>query len=597
MFRLIKKYLKGYGLISLIGPLLKFFEAVIELFIPLIVALIIDNGIANSDMPYIRRMGGLMLLLYTAGFALAAACQFFAAKSAFGYGTNLRKDLFAHINRLPLSAMDGLGAGALVTRLSIDINNTQNAINRFIRLATRSPFILIGALIMSLRLSPPMALIILVSSVIISAMLFLIMRRSAPVLKSINRGLDEGARLTAENLAGTRAVRAHNMEAAAADRFAKTARGLKKDSARLLRYSALTGPLTYLAVNVVILLILYFGGASVYAGRLTQGQVVALINYMLQILNALVVLAMLTVLFTRAATSAKRINQVLETKPESGSEECSNPHSPDSFRPCTAQPALAQAFCKEEALPYPSLPKAQTSAALEFKNVSLTYASRNTPSLNNISLSLQKGQTLGIIGGTGSGKTSLLKLLPRLYDYDGEAVFFGESIKDINLNSLRSSIAFVPQTPAVFSGNVRENIDMGRGFDDEILAAALNAAKCDFAVNLDSALLRGGKNLSGGQKQRLSIARALAGVISGDAKLLILDDSFSALDYTTEYALRKEIEALGITKIIVSGRALSIKNADLILVLDEGNAVGLGKHGKLLQTCDVYKDIVRIQNS
>jgi len=551
---LLKKHLIGYRLISLIGLILKLLEAIIEVFIPLIIALIIDRGLTRGDFSFVLNMGFVMLGLYVLGYILALFCQLFAAKAGFGFLFNLRNSLFAHINSLSTIDSDAFKPESLTMRLNNDTNNAQIAVNRFIRLGTRAPFLLVGALVMALRLHPVMALIIFVAASLISFAIFLIMKRANKGLKDINFGLDEIARQSSETLVGARAIRSFNKQGEINDKFKERADKLKKDSVRFLKVSLLASPLAYLVVNLVIIAILYFGGMFVYSGNLSQGEVVALINYMLQILNALMIIAFMAPIFNRAAASSKRINQVFDTMANS------------DFKLKTIPEKLAHTDCD-----------------LVCKNVSFSYPNRAVPALANIDFVLKSGQTLGIIGTLASGKTTLADLIAGFYDHDGEI-------------ENGHSLAYAMQRLQIFSGTIKDNVTMGRTACDKDIKAALALAECDFADNLDAPILPFGVNLSGGQKQRLCLARAFLGVVLKTATLLLLDDVTSALDYGTEKAVMTNINNLdGITKIIISSKAKNIKDADNILVLKNGKIEGYGKHDHLINNCPLYKEIVLLQ--
>jgi len=552
LITLLKKYLAGYRIISVIGLILKLLEAIIEIFIPLIIALIIDRGILNNDFSFVMHMGFLMLGLYIAGYILAVLCQYFAAKSAFGFSFNLRSSLFKHINSLPIESLIHFKSASLNVRLNVDTNNTSTAVNRFIRLGTRAPFLLIGALIMALRLHPIMALIIFVSANIISFIVFFIMKKAAKSLKEINMGLDETANEANEAISGARIIRSLNRQDDINKKFESGRLKLKRNSIKFLNISLLASPLSYLVVNLVIVAILYFGGIFVYDGTLSQGEIVALINYMLQILNALIIIAMLAVIFNRAIVSSKRINEVLN---------------------CCTQCTTHNAYLID------------SSDYIALKNITMTYPNHKTPALNNISFEFPLGKTLGIIGATGSGKTTLIEILMGFYKYEGTI--------NMPFNSL--DIGYHLQKNQVLSGTIKTNVSFGRQATDEQIYQALNMAKCDFVDDLDFAVLPHGANLSGGQKQRLTLARVFLGVILNNVKLLILDDPTSNLDHNTEKLVIDSIKNIeGITKIIISSKAKNIMDSHLVLVLDKGAIAGIDTHENLIAACSIYSQIYKL---
>ena len=591
MFGLIKKYMVGYRAISIVAPVFKFIEAVLEIFIPLLVAAIIDRGIGGGDMGFVWRVGGLMLIFYCVGFVLALACQYLAAKSAFGFGTNLRLALFSRINSLSVLQSDRLTHSTLINNINIDVSAIQNTINRTLRLATRAPFILIGALIMSLRLNLLIGLIIFAVAALIFGILFFVLKKSKPVLKKINAHLDKIALQTRENLTGARVIRSSNAVARQDKKFGTEAKKIREQSVLLHLYTALSSPLALLAVNLVIMGILYFGGLRVRGGDLTQGQVVALVNYMLQILNAVSIVAMLSVLFVKAAASGKRINAVfglsLDEKDlgkngdESEGEGVETNGNADEIKGKNGQNVI------------------------EFKSVCLKYGDGGGFALKDISFCLKNGQSLGVVGATGSGKSSLLNLIAGFFDYSGSILFLGQELRGIGQGELSNLLGYSMQGAEIFEGSILENVDMGRGLSHEQVFKALAAAGCDFANELDFKLMGDGANLSGGQKQRLMIARAILGI--ENKKLLMLDDSFSALDFDTKMALKGNLDLIKcvsdcqnffvpIVKIVATNSVSLIKDFDLILVLDKGKIVSIGTHSDLLSCCKIYKQIVQFSD-
>ncbi|MCI8612532.1 MAG: ABC transporter ATP-binding protein [Clostridia bacterium] len=567
MLKLIK-YLKGYRPQALIAPLFKFVEALFELIIPLIVARIIDVGIAGGDKDYVIKAGLVMVGLGAAGLMFSLACQYLAAVSSSGYGTNLRRNMFGHINKLSFSELDKIGASSLLTRITSDVNQTQQAVAMFIRLITRVPFIVIGSAVMAFMINAKLALVFVAGAVVISVILFLIMRYTIPSYRKVQQKLDRVNELTEENLTGARVVRAFSKQEEEERDFAAATDSLTKTSERVGRLSALLNPLTYVVINICVIAVIYFGGYKVFDGVLTQGELIALVNYLSQILLALVVFANLIVTFTKASASASRINEVFALS-ASVTEKTDTVVIGDDNAP-----------------------------EVEFDNVSFSY-NADRLSLKNISFSLPRGKRLGIIGATGSGKSTLINLIPRFYDTtEGAVRYKGIDVREYPFAQLRSQVGIVAQKTGLFSGTVRENMQMGnKNIDDEKITEALKKAQAyDFVSKLDGYLdahvEAGGKNFSGGQRQRLTIARALA----KEPSLLILDDSSSALDTLTDKRLRTALEELpNLTTIIVSQRCGSIKDADAILVLEDGETVGYGTHDTLYGDCEVYREICQSQ--
>ena len=569
--RKLLRFLKGYRFPSIIAPLFKVMEALFELIIPLVVAKIIDVGIPNGDTAYIWKMGIIMISLGAAGLAFSVTCQYLAARASTGFGTNVRSALYRHINKFGYPEMDKFGAPSLTTRLTNDVNQTQVAVAMFIRLVLRAPFIAIGAIIMAITISPVLSLIFASMSVIVSVVLYFIMSRSAPIYITIQSKLDNVALLTRENLSGARVVRAFSRQDEEEEDFAEASESLARSSKKVGAIAALLNPLTYAIVNLAVIAVIWFGGIKVENGVLSQGEILALVNYLSQILLSLIVLANLIVTFTKATACAKRINEVFETEPSVKDESTGR----------IEEVAKAPKF--------------------EFKNVSFSYGENLAHSLENVSVSLSPGETLGIIGSTGSGKSTLINLLCRFYDVSsGEVLLGGVNVKEYPFSQLREKIGLVPQQTSLFAGTLRENMQMGdESISDEKIRDALKTAQAYEFVEklgggLDFAVLRDGRNFSGGQRQRLTIARALA----RSPEILILDDSSSALDYATDFRLRKALkeDTQGLTVVIVSQRYSSIKNADKILVLDDGKVAGIGTHESLLSSCEVYKEICSSQD-
>ena len=589
MFRLAR-YLKEFKLNVTVGPVCKFTEAVFELIVPLVMAEIIDVGIKNGDTDYIWKHGMILVALAVCGLTFALICQYMASVASQGVGTRLRDDLYKHINTLSYKELDKLGTAALVTRISNDVNQVQTAVAMLIRLVVRAPFLVIGATVMAFTISARLSLIFLGAMAAIVAVMYPIMRVTVKLLKKQQRSLDGISRITRENLSGVRVVRAFSRQEHETNRFEETAEEYRKFAVKAGRINALLNPAIFVAVNVAYLLIVWLGGGFVDTGidGMTQGKVIALVNYMTQISLALVVVANLVTIFTKAAASAARINEIFDMQPSVVGAKTS--------------------------------PKQNKNApAIEFDNVSFSYVGGNTMlqsqrqgggtdaaqpsvggenSLEKLSFTLGRGETLGIIGGTGSGKSTLVNLLCRFYDCGSGAVKVnGADVRDYPTKELRRLVGIVPQKTELLSGTLRENMTLGRtDITDKQIQKALEIAQAkDFTDNLDGGLdariLQGGKNLSGGQKQRLTIARAVA----QNPDILILDDSSSALDYATDANLRKALKTLPMTCVIVSQRANSIRHADKIIVLDDGEAVGIGTHAQLLKTCEVYHEICLTQ--
>lgn len=563
------RYLDGYRRETVIAPLFKMLEALFDLFVPLVMADIIDHGIAAGDTRYILLRCGLLVLLGSVGLLCSVTAQYFAAKAAVGYASSLRHALFSHIQSLSFSSLDQLGVSTLITRMTSDVNQVQNGLNLFLRLFLRSPFVVFGSLVMAFFIDGRAALIFALTIPLLSVVVFGIMRLTMPMYQRAQAGLDRVLSITRENLSGARVVRAFHKEAAETERFREANAGLARMQLRVGRLSALMNPLTYAIVNLAIVALLQTGAVNIDAGSLRQGDLIALVNYMGQVLIELVKLANLIIQVSRALASAKRIGAVL------------------------AAPAGMQ-FPAENRAPRPAAPGAQI--AVRFSHVCLTYAGAGAESLSDISFVARRGETIGVIGGTGSGKTSLVSLIPRFYDASsGTVEVFGQPVTDYDRQTLRSRIGLVMQKTRLFSGTIRDNLRYGdAAADDAALWEALSTAQAAEFVKakprgLDEMVEQDGRNLSGGQRQRLAIARALV----RRPDILILDDSASALDFATDAALRQAIAGLpgDMTVFIVSQRTASLMQADRILVLDDGQLVGNGTHGELLKTCAVYREI------
>lgn len=567
MFKL-RRYLKVYKKECIIGPLCKLFEAILELFVPMVMADIIDVGVKNGDGGYVLKMGGVMILLGVVGLMSALVCQYLASKASQGVGTKIRRELFAHINSLSHSELDRLGTPSLITRITNDVNQVQQSVAMGIRLLTRAPFIVIGALIMSMTINLQMSIIFFIAAVLIGITLYLVMTRSIPIYSAIQKKLDKIGLISRENLSGNRVIRAFSKQKSEEERIDNATEELAKTSIRVSRLSALLSPVTYAVTDIAIIAIIWFGAINVNNGTgMLSGDIIALINYMTQILLAMIVVANLVILLTKASASAQRINEVFET-----------------------QPSIVEK--NHDAI---SVSKSNSTPNVEFEDVTFTYGDGDDE-LSDISFRIMRGQTVGIIGGTGCGKSTLINLIPRYYDVkSGSVSVDGVNIKDYPFVQLRSQIGIVPQQSTLFSGTIRENMKWQNkdATDEEIISALKTAQAYEFVSKLknglDSHVEQGGKNFSGGQRQRLCIARAIV----GSPELLILDDSFSALDFATDAALRKALKqsTTDMTVIIVTQRCSTIKNADLILVLDDGRLVGKGTHDELFENCETYREI------
>lgn len=566
------RYLKGYEKETILAPLFKMLEASFELIVPLVVAGIVDQGIPNRDTAYIWKMCAVMVLLGVIGLTCSLTAQYFSAKAAMGFSTALRSDMFAHINRLSYRELDKLGTPTLVTRITSDINQAQTGVNLVLRLFLRSPFLVVGAVFMAFTIDAGVAVIFLIAVPLISLVIYLIMKWTVPIYKKVQRSLDRISLMTRENHVGARVVRAFGRQEEEKEEFAQNNDLYTRIQIAAGKISALLNPATYTIMNLAIVAILWLGGKSVYEGRLTQGEVVALVNYMSQILLALLALANLIVAVTKAVASGARLNEVFDTKPS-----------------LTDADTVKQR--EQEGAP-----------RVEFRDVSFTYAGSKEPALSHISFTAMPGETVGIIGGTGCGKTTLVHLIPRFYDATGgRVVVDGNQADSYPFGQLRGKIGMVPQHAVLFKGTVRDNMRWGceDAQDSQIWEALSIAQAKDFVEGkpekLDTMISQGGSNLSGGQRQRLTIARALV----GKPEILIMDDSASALDFATDAALRHAIkeQTEGMTVFIVSQRATSIKQADKILVLDDGKLAGVGTHEDLLETCQVYREICLSQLS
>lgn len=569
------RFLKQFKKEVLIGPVFKLTEAVFELIVPLVMAQIIDVGIANGDRGYVLRMGGVMVLLGLVGLGCALICQYCAARASQGFGTVLRSEMFRHINTLSHGEIDQIGTPSLITRITNDVNQLQLAVAMLIRLVVRAPFLVIGATVMALLLDWKLACIFFVAAPLMALVLYLVMSRSIPFYRIIQKKLDRISLITRENLSGVRVIRAFSRQEKEKERFAQASEDQMTTSIAVGRISALLNPLTSAIINLAIAAVIWFGGFRVDAGGMTQGEVIAFVNYLNQILLAMIVVANLVVIFTKAAASATRVDEVLQLHP--------------SIVNRVSRPAQ----------------EVEGSPEIAFDAVSFAYPDAGAYSLSDISFTVARGQTLGIIGGTGCGKSTLVNLIPRFYEVSqGSIKVDGVDVRDYPMEQLRGKVGIVPQRAVLFSGTLRQNMQWRKqdATDEEIWQALETAQAASFVRKmpdgLDSVILQGGKNLSGGQKQRLTIARALV----GEPEILILDDSASALDFATDAALRQAIAKFSagrgnrMTTIIVSQRANTVRYADQIVVLDDGKAAGIGTHEQLLENCQTYQEIYWSQN-
>ena len=566
----IECLLKNYKKETILAPLFKLLEASFELMIPLVVAAIVDKGIGQGDLSYVYKMGGMMILLGIVGLIAAVIAQYFSAKAAVGVATKLRQSLFGHIQSLSYTEIDTVGTSTLITRLTSDVNQVQSGVNMTLRLLLRSPFIVFGAMIMAFTVDVKAAFVFVGVIPLLCIVVFGIMLLTMPMYQQVQKHLDKVLALTRENLRGIRVIRAFHKEKEEIEKFKKENESLTGMQLMVGKISALMNPVTYVIVNLGLVVLIYLGAMQVDAGHLSQGQVIALINYISQILIELIKMANLIVLITKALSSAKRIDSVFDVKSsmvEEGTED---------------------------------IAEDQETPILEFENVSFCYANAGEESLSEIDFAVYKGETVGIIGGTGSGKSTLVNLIPRFYDATkGMVRFHGKPIEQYSLETLRERIGVVPQKAVLFKGTIKSNLCWGKkdASEEEMKEALFAAQALGFVEKRDQALdapvAQGGKNFSGGQRQRLTVARALV----RKPEILILDDSTSALDYVTDARLRRELKARKdtMTTFIVSQRTSSIQFADKIVVLEDGKMVGLGTHKYLLDHCEVYQEIYASQ--
>lgn len=557
------KHMKQYIRECILGPLFKLLEALLELFVPLVIAAVIDNGIAADDKNYIIKMCGLLVLMGLVGLAFSITAQYFSAKAAVGFTAKLRHVLFGHIQSLSYSELDTLGTSTLITRMTSDMNQVQAGVNLTLRLLLRSPFVVFGAMIMAFTIDVKSAMTFVYVTIILLIVVFGIMLACIPLYKKVQQKLDSVTSITRENLNGARVIRAFCKEQEETEEFIRRNSDLTSAQKFVGKISALMNPITYVIINLAIILLIHTGAIRVEAGLITQGAVVALYNYMSQILIELIKLANLIINITKSIACGNRIQSVLEIE-----SSITDPAAPQTAK--------------------------ETDTRVEFADVSLRYRNAAEDSLSHISFRAEKGETIGIIGGTGSGKTSLVNMIPRFYDATGGGVLIdGVNVKDLPIEALRERIGVVPQKAVLFKGTIRENLKWGNenATDEELMQAARSAQAQDVVSSkgLDCEIEQGGRNLSGGQRQRLTIARALV----KKPEILILDDSASALDFATDAALRKSLRELDYapTVFIVSQRTSSIRHADKIIVLEDGETAGIGTHDELMNTCPVYREI------
>ncbi len=583
-------YLKDYKKESILAPLFKMLEASFELIVPLVVTAIIDVGIAGRDSGYILKMCLVMVALGLIGLLCSVTAQYFAAKAAAGFGTKVRHQLFAHIQTFSFTEIDQAGTATLITRMTSDINQAQSGVNMVLRLFLRSPFIVFGAMIMAFTIDIKAALIFAVAIPLLSLVVFGVMAVSIPLYRKVQERLDKVLGITRENLTGARVIRAFHKEEEEKARFEESLESLTSMQNHVGKISAFMNPVTYVIINGATIFLLYTGAVQVDAGTLTQGEVVALVNYMSQILVELIKLANLIVTITKAVACGNRVESILEIQssmPADGTE--TKQGAENKIETSVGEPQRREGEKNQTPIP-----------AVQFSHVGLTYQGAGGESLSDIDFSAEKGETIGIIGGTGSGKTSLVHLIPRFYDAtQGTVLINGRNVKEYSLEELRQKVGIVMQKAVLFQGTIRENLCWGKSdATEEELYQALELAQAKEVVEgkegrLDAFVEQGGKNFSGGQRQRLTIARALA----RKPEILILDDSASALDYATDARLRKAIREMegSPTVFIVSQRTSSIQHADKIIVLEDGEVAGIGAHQQLLETCSVYREIYESQ--
>ena len=605
-------YIRDYRVRAVLAPLFKCLEACFDLFVPLVISSMIDRGIRSGNLGYVFRMGGLLLALAAIGLLCSFTAQFFAAKVAIHTGKGLRNDLFRHINELGYREIDTLGTSTLITRMTSDINAVESGVNMALRLFMRSPFIVFGAMVMAFTISVRAGLIFAVTIVILFIVVFGIILTTAPMYRANQGQLDRIMKTTRENLLGVRVVRAFNRQASEIDEFRRENERLTQMQVRVGRISALLNPVTYVIINLAVVYLIYRGGGFVYEGAITQGALVALVNYMSQILVELIKLANLIIQITRAMASMNRIDGIFELQP-AVSDANASAHSAVTAPSAVTDAASAANASAHSTVTAPSAATDVASAprsgdqrscvpAVEFRQAAFAYTEGAEDALRDISFRAMPGQTIGVIGGTGAGKTTLINLIPRFYDVTaGEVLVCGQNVRDYALATLRAKIGLVPQRSVLFRGTLRSNMQWGKpdATDDEIYAALKTAQAYDFVEQkgegLELEVEQEGRNFSGGQKQRLAIARALV----RRPEILILDDSASALDFATDAALRKAIKSdtENMTVFLISQRVSTVRNSDQIIVLDDGQVAGIGTHAELYRNCPVYHEICLSQLS
>lgn len=589
-------YLKDYKKETVLAPLFKMLEATFELFVPLVMAAVIDQGIGGGNVSYVLRMGGVLILLGMIGLVCSITAQYFAAKAAVGFSTKLKHALFSHIQGLSFTEIDTLGTATMITRMTSDVNQVQNGVNMVLRLFLRSPFIVFGAMIMAFTIDVKAAFIFVVTIPLLSVVVFGIMMWTMPLYRKVQAGLDSVLGATRENLTGARVIRAFNKEQEEIDAFETKNSALAHMQLFVGKISALTNPVTYIIINAATIVLLYTGAVRVDEGTITQGQVVALVNYMSQILVELVKLANLIITITKALACANRIQSVFEIESSMAWEQKLSGTAMNAGMELSGERLAAGQETDRSGHDEAAGIAQESCDQIVFDHVCLTYAGAGAESLTDIDFRVKKGQTVGIIGGTGSGKSSLVNMIPRFYDATkGQIVINGKDVREYGMEELREMIGVVPQKAVLFQGTIRENMQWGKNnaTDAEIWQAVETAQAKEFVEKkdgkLDAVIAQAGRNLSGGQRQRLTIARALV----GKPQILILDDSASALDYATDASLRQAIRNMegDMTVFIVSQRASSIQHADQIIVLDDGEMAAIGTHAELLASCEVYQEI------
>ncbi|SCP95259.1 ATP-binding cassette, subfamily B [Anaerobium acetethylicum] len=588
MMRYLIKYLKKYWKELIIGPSFKLAEAVLELMLPLYMAKIIDVGVASGDRNYIIGMGGKMAAIALTGVCCALVCQYTASKVSQGFGTDLRNAMFSHVAMLSNTELDRFGTASLVNRITSDVNQVQLGVAMLIRLVIRAPFLCIGGVVMAVSLDVELSVIIMTVLPVFILILAVTMIKTVPLYRQVQRKLDQLTLVIRENLSGVRVILAFAKKSDESRRFTAVNEEYSRTAIRVGSISSLLNPMTTLVMNLSIAAVIWFGGIRVNAGAIQTGAVIAFINYLTMILAALIVISQLVVLYTRAFASLGRIAEVLDAKPS-----ILDPESPENL--CLGESEM-------ETVSYAETEKQGRvmEPVLEFRNVSMTYAGGSEYALKNISFSVRRGETIGIIGGTGSGKSTLVNMIPRFYDADeGKVLICGKDVRDFKKKDLVDRIGVVPQKAVLFSGTIAENIRWGKehATQPEILQAAATAQAAEFIERLpggyETIVSRGGVNLSGGQRQRLAIARALV----KEPEILILDDSFNALDYATERALRDALKEKTdrMTCFVVSQRTNTMKEADRIIVMNDGEAAGIGTHEELYRSCEIYREICDLQ--